>query len=103
MNKKIVELTYEIQKRIQEIAYLSWESAGRQHGMAMEYWLAAEREVLKTMQTAVSAMTRSYEDEISGEKPSDSGGNASLDTDTKTGNTTRRRSPSTTRRAKSKP
>jgi hypothetical protein len=103
MNKKIGELTFEIQKRIQEIAYLSWESAGRQQGMAMEYWLAAEREVLKTMQTAVSAMTRSYEDEVGGEKPSRSAGNARSDTDTQTGKTTRQRSPSTTRRAKPKP
>lgn len=37
--------TEDVQDRIRELAYLMWESAGRQAGSAMEYWLAAEREV----------------------------------------------------------
>ena len=34
------------QLRIQETAYLLWEAAGCQHGRSLEYWLAAERELL---------------------------------------------------------
>lgn len=52
MTNRFAELTQDIQDRIREIAYLMWESAGRQHGMAMEYWLAAEQEVLSTLQAA---------------------------------------------------
>lgn len=35
-----------IQLRIREAAYLLWEAAGSQHGRCLEFWLAAEREVL---------------------------------------------------------
>jgi hypothetical protein len=56
MSEEIQKMTQEIQRRISELAYLMWESAGRQHGMAMEYWLAAEREVLATMQAAAERM-----------------------------------------------
>ncbi len=63
MSNKINELTRNIQDRVREIAYLMWESAGRQHGMAMEYWLAAEKDVLNTMQAAAGAMTRGYQEE----------------------------------------
>jgi hypothetical protein len=56
MSNTIQQITQEIQDRIQEIAYLMWESAGRQQGMAMEYWLAAEQEVLSTMQAAAARM-----------------------------------------------
>lgn len=52
MTNRFAELTHDIQDRIREIAYLMWEFAGRQHGMAMEYWLAAEQEVLSTFQAA---------------------------------------------------
>jgi predicted flap endonuclease-1-like 5' DNA nuclease len=45
-----------VQDRIRELAYMMWETAGRQQGMASEYWLAAEREVLKTMQRAAEAI-----------------------------------------------
>ena len=69
MSNKIDELTQNIQERVQEIAYLMWESAGRQQGMAMEYWLAAEKEVLATMQSAATAMTRGYEEDGAAEKP----------------------------------
>lgn len=37
----------ELQRRIREVAYLMWEAAGWQHGRALEFWLAAEREVLR--------------------------------------------------------
>jgi len=56
MSKKIWEMTQDIQKRINEVAYLMWESAGRHQGMAMDYWLTAEREVLSTMQTAAERL-----------------------------------------------
>ncbi len=49
-------LVKDIQDRVREVAYLMWESAGRQHGMAMEYWLSAEREVITTMQSAAERM-----------------------------------------------
>lgn len=49
-------LVKDIQDRVREVAYLMWESAGRQHGMAMEYWLAAERDVISTMQSATERM-----------------------------------------------
>ena len=52
MTNRFAELTEDIQDRIREIAYLMWDSAGRQRGMAMEYWLAAEQEVLSTFQAA---------------------------------------------------
>jgi hypothetical protein len=57
MINRFSELTQDIQDRIREIAYLMWESAGRQHGMAMEYWLSAEQEVLSTLQAAAHRMT----------------------------------------------
>jgi hypothetical protein len=56
MSTEIRNLAKDIQDRVRELAYLMWDSAGRQHGMAMEYWLAAEREVLSTMQAAAERM-----------------------------------------------
>ncbi len=56
MKNTFSELTQDLQDRIREIAYLMWESAGRQHGMAMEYWLSAEQEVLSTLQAAAHRM-----------------------------------------------
>lgn len=38
--------------RIRELAYLLWESGGRHYGHALEFWLAAEREVLQTFERA---------------------------------------------------
>jgi dsDNA-binding SOS-regulon protein len=49
-------MSQDIQNRIGEMAYLMWEPAGRQQGMAMEYWLAAEKEVLATAQKAAEKM-----------------------------------------------
>jgi hypothetical protein len=56
MNNTLQEMTQDIQVRIRELAYLMWESAGRQQGMAMEYWLKAESEVLSTLQAAAARM-----------------------------------------------
>ena len=56
MNKEIENMTQEIQDKISELAYLMWESAGRQHGMAMNYWLAAEKDILATMQAAAETV-----------------------------------------------
>lgn len=42
----VTEMADGVQQRIRDLAYLMWESAGRQHGLAMQYWLAAEKEVL---------------------------------------------------------
>lgn len=52
----------DIQDRIREVAYMMWESAGRQYGMAMEYWLEAEREVLKTTKSATEKMIPTAKD-----------------------------------------
>ncbi|MFZ1413336.1 MAG: DUF2934 domain-containing protein [Defluviicoccus sp.] len=52
----------EIQDRIRELAHAMWESAGRLQGLATEYWLAAEKEVLATMRAAAERLTP-------GEKP----------------------------------
>jgi len=56
VNTDILALVKDIQDRVREVAYLMWESAGRHHGMAMEYWLQAEREVITTMQGAAERM-----------------------------------------------
>ena len=47
----------EIQDRIRELAHAMWESAGRLQGLATEYWLAAEKEVLATMRAAADRLT----------------------------------------------
>jgi predicted flap endonuclease-1-like 5' DNA nuclease len=52
----------DIQDRIREVAYMMWESAGRQYGMAMEYWLEAEREVMKTTKSATEKMIPTAKD-----------------------------------------
>ena len=38
--------------RIRERAYEIWVASGLQHGAAEDHWLAAEREILDTPQTA---------------------------------------------------
>src|SRR5512147_2536704 len=52
MSSDLQKMTEDLQTRIRELAYLMWESAGRQQGMAMEYWLKAESEVMSTLQAA---------------------------------------------------
>lgn len=56
MTNTLQEMTRDMQARVRELAYMMWESAGRQHGMAMEYWLKAESEVMSTLQAAASKM-----------------------------------------------
>jgi hypothetical protein len=36
----------ELRRRIEERAYLLWESNGRPEGRALDYWLQAEREIV---------------------------------------------------------
>jgi uncharacterized membrane protein YgcG len=40
--------------RIRALAECMWEAAGRQYGLAQEFWLAAERHVLTTMRAAAN-------------------------------------------------
>lgn len=40
---------------IRHKAYYLWESAGQQYGTALDYWLQAEQQVLKSMADAASA------------------------------------------------
>ena len=42
-------------ERIRDLAHCMWDSAGRQYGLALDYWLSAERHVL-TMMRAASGM-----------------------------------------------
>lgn len=42
-------------ERIRELAHMMWESAGRQHGAALDFWLAAERHVLTVLRMGMSA------------------------------------------------
>ncbi|QLH39560.1 MAG: DUF2934 domain-containing protein [Defluviicoccus sp.] len=36
----------DLQLQIREVAYLLWEASGRDHRRTLDFWLAAEREVL---------------------------------------------------------
>lgn len=54
MSNTLQEMTLDLQTRIRELAYLMWESAGRHQGMAIEYWLKAESEVLTAMEAAAA-------------------------------------------------
>jgi hypothetical protein len=40
--------------KVRELAECMWESAGRQYGMAQDYWLSAERHVLAMMRAAAT-------------------------------------------------
>ncbi|HSO41420.1 MAG TPA: DUF2934 domain-containing protein [Rhodospirillales bacterium] len=42
-------------EHIRRNAYVLWESAGRQYGNALDYWLQAERQVLNAMTEAAAA------------------------------------------------
>jgi hypothetical protein len=52
----------EIQDRIGELAHLMWEWAGRQQDKALDYWVAAEKEVLGSLRATAERLTP-------GEKP----------------------------------
>lgn len=43
-------------ERIRELAHVMWESAGRQHGTALDFWLAAERHVLTVVRTGMGGL-----------------------------------------------
>lgn len=64
----------ELHDRIRELAYLLWEAAGRRHGLSLDYWLAAETEVMVAMRNRSDnknpSDTRPSEDRRSGAKPS---------------------------------
>ena len=76
MGKRLYEVTEDIQDRIRETAYLMWESAGRQHGLAMEYWLKAESDMLSTMQAATAKMISSMSPGRSGTSAAEPPGTA---------------------------
>ncbi len=57
MGEDVKGMAQEVQDRIREVAYLMWEAAGRQHGMALEYWVTAEKQVLETMGMAAKLMS----------------------------------------------
>ena len=54
MSKTLQEMTLDFQTRIQDLAYFMWEQAGRQQGMAVQYWLEAEKQALAAMHAATS-------------------------------------------------
>ncbi|MFZ1413291.1 MAG: DUF2934 domain-containing protein [Defluviicoccus sp.] len=47
----------EIQDRIRELAHSMWEWAGRQQDTALEYWVAAEKEVLASLRATAERLT----------------------------------------------
>lgn len=57
--------------RIRELAELMWEAAGRQYGMAQDFWLAAERHILAMMRAASGndEETRRYYQELASLPP----------------------------------
>lgn len=56
----------DLQGRIRDLAYLMWESAGRQQGMAMDFWLQAEQEIVNTVQKAARTATGATGDDGKG-------------------------------------
>lgn len=52
MSDSITKMAQDVQNQIRDLAYMMWEAAGQQQGLAMQYWLAAEKQVLATMQAA---------------------------------------------------
>jgi hypothetical protein len=56
MSADVKNLTKDVQDRIRDLAYLMWESAGKQQNMALQYWLNAEQEILTSMQAATEIM-----------------------------------------------
>jgi hypothetical protein len=56
MSDEMKKLTQDVQDRVRETAYLLWEAAGKPIGMAMQFWLEAEKQVLQTMRAATDAI-----------------------------------------------
>jgi len=48
--------------RIRDLAHCMWDSAGRQYGLALDYWLSAERHVLTMMRASSGAARPSSEE-----------------------------------------
>ncbi len=69
MSQDIKKMMHDMQDRIREVAYLMWELAGRQHGMATEYWHAAEREVRAAFEAAAAKIKPSAESKPDAKKP----------------------------------
>ena len=61
MNNSITKMTQDVQDRIRDVAYLMWEAAGHQQELAMQYWLAAEKDVLAAMGAAATKLTPKQE------------------------------------------
>lgn len=61
MNNSITKMTQDVQDRIRDVAYLMWEAAGHQQELAMQYWLAAEKEVMAAMTAAATKLTPTQE------------------------------------------
>jgi hypothetical protein len=57
MSQDAGDMFEDAQERIQQLAYLMWESAGRQQGLATQYWLQAEQEIRKTLEAAASRVS----------------------------------------------
>jgi dsDNA-binding SOS-regulon protein len=57
MNDSMTKTAQDVQDKIRDVAYLMWEAAGRQQELAMQYWLAAEKEVLSAMGAAATKLT----------------------------------------------
>jgi hypothetical protein len=51
------ELTIGVQARTFELACLMWEAAGRQQGMALEYWITVQNEVYSLLKATATRMT----------------------------------------------
>ena len=49
-------------ERIRDLAHCMWDSAGRQYGLALDYWLSAERHVLTMMRASSGVATPSDAD-----------------------------------------
>jgi hypothetical protein len=49
-------------ERIRDLAHCMWDAAGRQYGLALDFWLSAERHVLTMMRAASGAATPSTRD-----------------------------------------
>jgi hypothetical protein len=57
MGKDDKNYSQEIQDRIRELAHLMWEWAGRQQDKALDYWVAAEKEVLESLRATAERLT----------------------------------------------
>ena len=49
-NKRVARMEHTLDHRIRERAYAIWHAHGQAHGQADDHWLAAEREVLSSLQ-----------------------------------------------------